>query len=62
MGKTISWIALAATILPSVLFFLGAMGHETVKWATLVATLVWFGSTSSWMGKPSPIEVDEPVI
>ena len=52
--QIISLIALAATIFPSILYFLGAIELDLSKWIMLLATIVWFIATPLWMGrKPS---------
>lgn len=40
--KSISYIALLATVLPSVLVFAGTIELETHKWIMLIAMVVWF--------------------
>ncbi|MHB0957753.1 MAG: hypothetical protein ACYC6N_10145 [Pirellulaceae bacterium] len=47
----ISALALAATILPSVLFLMGRIPLATCSWLMLVATVVWFAATPLWMGR-----------
>ena len=59
--KTVSLIALVVAILPSVLFFAGAISHDLMKWISLVGTIVWFVATPMWMGRNEKIgdmEVD----
>jgi hypothetical protein len=46
-----SWIALAGTILPSVMFLFGHMNLEQSKLWLLVATVLWFAATPLWMGQ-----------
>ena len=58
-AKLISLVALAATIVPSVLYFTGAIGHDTVKWATLVGTVAWFAATPLWMGRELTVDATE---
>ena len=60
-AKLLSLIALAATVLPSLFYFSSAIGHDTTKTTTLIATLVWFATTPLWMGRPSDIEPEEVV-
>jgi len=50
-AKLLSYAALAVTILPSVLFFAGAIGHDATKWATLAGTALWFIATPLWVGR-----------
>jgi uncharacterized membrane protein len=49
--QTITWISLAATILPSILFLAGRITLDQSKAALLVATIAWFVSTPLWMGR-----------
>jgi hypothetical protein len=43
--RPISWLALAATILPSLLFFAGRLDLPAVKWWMLMGTIAWFAAT-----------------
>ena len=49
--QIISWIALAMTVLPSIVYFSGNMELERVKWLLILATVVWFATTPFWMDK-----------
>jgi len=49
--QNISWIACAATMLPSLLFLTGDMDLDRVKLWMVFATVVWFAVTSLWMGR-----------
>ncbi len=49
--QIISWVALAATIVPSILFFTGSSTLDQAKATMLIATLVWFCFTPLWMGR-----------
>lgn len=40
--KIISYIALLATVLPSVLVFAGVIELETHKWIMFIGMIVWF--------------------
>ena len=42
--KTIGYIGIAATILPSILFLAGKMDLGTVKTIMLLATILWFAA------------------
>lgn len=59
VGKLISTVALTATILPSLLYFAGAVDHDAVKWAALPGTIVWFVATPLWMGQRLPVDAAE---
>jgi hypothetical protein len=49
LAQVLSLVALAGSIVPSVLFFYGQMDLVAVKLWMLVATVVWFGATPFWM-------------
>lgn len=51
IAQTISWLALALTILPSVWFLAGSLDLDNVKRLMNVATVVWFVATPLWMGR-----------
>jgi hypothetical protein len=57
--QVISWLALAGTILPAILFYQGRIELGGLKWAMLVATLLWFTATSMWMGRETPDPQEE---
>jgi len=57
--KIISLFALAATIVPSVLYFAEATDHRAVNWLALAGTVVWFASTPWWMGRELPVDANE---
>jgi hypothetical protein len=47
----VSFVALAGTILPPVLYFTGHLELEAVKFGMLVATIAWFAATPVWMDR-----------
>jgi hypothetical protein len=49
--QIVSWAALVATIVPSVLFLAGQMTLDQSKWALLAATVLWFVAAPLWMGR-----------
>jgi hypothetical protein len=49
-----SWIALAATIIPPVMYLTGGMTLPHVKTWMLVATVTWFVTVPLWMGRKAP--------
>lgn len=49
--QVISWIALAGTIVPSILFLTGTISLEASKNWLLAATVLWFVATPLWMGR-----------
>jgi len=51
LAKIISFLALAASLVPSLLYFTGTIDHDAVKWTALIATIVWFVSTPVWAGQ-----------
>lgn len=49
IAQIISYLALAATLLPAVLFFADRIGLPLAKTWMLAAALVWFIATPFWM-------------
>jgi len=49
LWQIVSWVSLAATILPPLLFFADRMTLDSVKLWMLVATVAWFVATPLWM-------------
>ena len=49
--QTVSWIALAATAMPSILFLYGSIDLDGAKLVMLLGTIVWFVATPLWMGR-----------
>jgi len=49
VAQIISYLALAATLLPALLFFADKLELPVVKLWMLVATGVWFVATPLWM-------------
>ena len=49
--RLVSWLALAGTILPPVLFFVDRMNLDQAKLWMLVATVAWFAATPVWMDR-----------
>ncbi len=59
--KLVSWVGLAATVVPCLLYYFNAIDLGAVKAITLVGTLVWFVATPLWMGRqldPASHEVE----
>jgi hypothetical protein len=52
--QTISWIALAATVVPSLLYLAGRIDLEQSKQLVLLATIGWFVHAPLWMGREPP--------
>jgi hypothetical protein len=44
-----SFVALALTVAPPVLFALGAMGEPAMKLTLLGAAILWFATAPRWM-------------
>jgi hypothetical protein len=49
--KVVSFIACAATLAPSLLYFAGSIGLDAVKTTALIGTIAWFAVTPLWMGR-----------
>ena len=50
-AHVVSFVALAGTIVPPVLFFTGAIGLESAQRGMLIATVAWFAATPVWMDR-----------
>ena len=57
--QLISWLSLAGTIVPSVLYYYHKIELPALKTTMLIATVVWFIATSLWMGREASGEPDE---
>ena len=51
LAQIISWLALAATIIPALMYLTGGIELDRVKLWMLVATVVWFVTVPIWMGR-----------
>jgi hypothetical protein len=49
--KSISYISLGLTLIPSFFVFMGNMSLESSKMLTFIGTIIWFVSAPSWMNK-----------
>ena len=49
--QIISWLALAATLVPAFLYLASSLDLAQVKTWMLVATVVWFATVPLWMGR-----------
>ncbi len=52
--KTVAWLALVLTILPSVVYLSGSLELPTVKTLMLAATVIWFAASPFIWKKESP--------
>ena len=59
ISKIVSFVALAATIVPCFLYFANVIGHDAVKWIALAGTIVWFIATPMWMSRDLPKDATE---
>ena len=50
--KLLSFVALLATLLPSILFLCGFVALNVASSLSLVATVAWFVVAPFWIGKP----------
>ena len=51
LAQIISWLALATTIIPALMYLTGGIELHRVKLWMLVATVVWFVTVPIWMGR-----------
>ena len=49
--KSISYIGLGLTLIPSILVFTGNISFDSSKILMFVGTIIWFISAPSWMNK-----------
>ncbi|HOW64785.1 MAG TPA: hypothetical protein P5186_13850 [Candidatus Paceibacterota bacterium] len=53
VAQLISGLALAGTLLPSLLFFADRITLPQVQFWMVIATIAWFASSSLWMERPA---------
>ena len=54
-ARVVSWLALAGTIGPAMLFFGGQVTLDQTQSWMLAATVLWFATAPVWMGRrPAP--------
>jgi hypothetical protein len=51
VARLVSWLALAGTILPPVLFLNDRLALERTQLWMLVATIAWFATAPLWMDR-----------
>lgn len=49
LARAASFLALAATILPALLFATDTLSHEALRSWMLAATILWFATAPVWM-------------
>ena len=54
LARILGCLALAATIVPPVLFMFKLLPLDAMKWIMLAATVVWFATAPFWMRTDSP--------
>ena len=54
VARIASWLSLAATIVPPILFFYDRMALDQTKLWMFIATIVWFATAPIWMDRPRP--------
>lgn len=59
IAKIASLITLSLVVVPCLLYFVGAIGLDAVKWTALAGTIGWFISTPMWMSRKLPIDAAE---
>ncbi|QDV44051.1 hypothetical protein Enr13x_39120 [Stieleria neptunia] len=59
IAKVISLITLGLVVFPCLLYFLGAIELDAVKWAALAGTIGWFISTPLWMSRKLPVDANQ---
>ena len=56
--KIISYLALAGTIIPSILVFTGGMDLQTNKYIMGICMIIWFITAPFWVNKKSEEAVE----
>jgi hypothetical protein len=51
-----SFLSLALTIVPSILFFVGNLELSQMKWYMGIGMVLWFVTAPFWINKPSKSE------
>jgi len=59
--QLISWVAIIALIVPGVLYLIGTVELDRVKYLMLAATVTWFMAAPLWMGLERKQQQDEVV-
>ena len=54
--KFVSFLALAGTIIPSMLVFFGDMDLQTNKTIMAISMVVWFATVPFWINKNAPAD------
>lgn len=54
--KIVSLLALAATLVPSLLYLAGAIDHGVVLWMAIIGTVCWFATTPLWMDRTPQVD------
>jgi len=57
--KIASLVALAITIVPGILYFLGMLDIDLMKWIALAGTIGWFIATPMWMGRDPQVDASQ---
>ena len=58
--QVISLVALAATLIPSLLYLAGTLSHDAAKTISLIGTVAWFIATPLWVGVRDDTTADAP--
>ena len=59
IAQLISFLTLSFVVVPCLVHFDGAIGHDAVKWTALAGTIGWFISTHMSMSRELPIDAPE---
>lgn len=54
--KIVSLVGLSLMVVPCLLYMFGIFGHDAVKTAALIGTIIWFASSPFWMGRQPEID------
>lgn len=59
IAKLVSLATLALVVFPCLLYLLGFIGIESVKWTALAGTIGWFIATPIWMSRDLSVDANE---
>jgi hypothetical protein len=59
LSKLLSLVALAVTLVPCLIFYLGKIDQTTMNGIMLGGTIFWFIVTPLWMGRDVPVDADQ---
>ena len=59
IAKVVSLISLSLVVVPCLLYCMGSIGLDAVKWTALAGTIGWFIATPMWMSRDLSVDSAE---